>query len=36
MEFPSVAYVWLALRPLGATVRYVAEHDGVVVPREHA
>jgi selenocysteine lyase/cysteine desulfurase len=30
MEFPSVAHVWLEQRPLGATVRHVAEHDGVV------
>lgn len=35
MEFPSVAYVWLAQRPLGAKVRYVAEHDGVVEAEDY-
>jgi selenocysteine lyase/cysteine desulfurase len=35
MEFPSVANVWLAQRPLGAKVRYATEHDGVVPPEEY-
>lgn len=29
-EFPSVAHVWLAQRPGGAEVSYVAERDGTV------
>ena len=35
MEFPSVAYVWLAQRPLGAKVRHVAEHEGVVEAEDY-
>jgi selenocysteine lyase/cysteine desulfurase len=35
MEFPSVANVWLAQRPLGARVRYTAERGGVVAPEEY-
>jgi selenocysteine lyase/cysteine desulfurase len=35
MEFPSVANVWLAQRPLGAEVRHVADHDGVVEAEDY-
>lgn len=35
MEFPSVANVWLGQRPLGAKVRYVADHDGVVEAEDY-
>ncbi|MFS8479714.1 MAG: aminotransferase class V-fold PLP-dependent enzyme [Micromonosporaceae bacterium] len=35
MEFPSVANVWLAQRPLGAKVRHVPDRDGVVEAEDY-
>lgn len=34
-EFPSVAHVWLAQRPRGAEVTYVAERGGTVAPGDY-
>lgn len=36
MEFPSVAHVWLAQRPRGATVTFASEADGHVDAAEYA